>query len=403
MTGAAGAGPRIEALDVLRGLAVLGVLAVNAQAFAMPWPWFVQTALHPPATAADAAAYAVVTIFFQGKFIALFSMLFGVSLFLVGGADPSGGGRLRRRLLWLAVFGLIHGALIWYGDVLLLYALTGALVMAARSWRPRTLIVSGLVVLAVFGALELLGTVAVLALQADGTAQVSSADFTPAVAQALAEDGGYRGGFGGSLQANIRDWLMMWSLVNPSSVLLVGPLMLLGLGLFKAGVFTGEASPGVYRGFLTAGAAFLAVTAGLTAWEVRSGYGGAPAVLAAVVNDTLAPLATLAYIALIAPRTARGGLRGAARLLAPVGRMAFTNYLAQSVIMTVLFYGGRGPGLFGSVDRGGLLAVAACVWLLQILWSRWWLRRFAYGPMEWLWRSLTEGRRLPLRLGAQAG
>lgn len=395
--------PRMETLDVLRGLAVLGILVVNAPFFAMPWPWTVQIDSHPPVGALDTAAWGLGQVFFDGKFISMFSLLFGVSIFLVGGerADKPAGSRLRRRLFWLLAIGLIHGVAIWYGDILVSYALAGFVVLLARSWPPRQLIVTGLVILGLFGLLSLLGVLAVLVLPAEA-AQSQTDLFRGVEAAALAPDGGYPGGFAASLRANARDWSTLLVFVTLPSLFLVAPLMLIGLGSFKTGVFTGEASPRVYGRLVAAGSTFLAILAALTLWQVSTGHASPAREVVDAVNGVFAPLVTLAYIGLIVPRLARGGLGWLARLLAPVGRMAFTNYLTQSLIMTALFYGGRGPGLFAEVERAGLLAIVAGVWGLQIVWSRWWLSRFAYGPFEWLWRSLTEGRAVPMRGAAYA-
>ncbi len=400
MTDTAVAPARIETLDVLRGLALLGILAVNAPFFAMPWVWSVQLDTHPPATPWDAVAWWTVSVFFEGKFISLFSMLFGVSLFLIGRerSDRDAGARLRRRLSWLLVFGLIHGAAIWYGDILLTYAVAGFIVMLMRSWSARTLLTVGVSVLALMTVLTVAGTLAGEAFPTPpGATAGQDRFFADAIAKALSADGGYRGGFDDSLAANARDWSLYLLVAALPGMLFVVPLMLIGLGLFKAGVFTGEAPPAVYRSLRAAGAAYLLLLGVLTAMTAQADYRGLARGLADGLNSFLAPLASLAYLSVIVPAVSRGGLRPIAGLLAPVGRMAFTNYLTQSIMMTAIFYGGRGPGLFGEVERAAQLGIVAAIWGLQIAWSRWWLARYAYGPFEWLWRSLTEGRRVPIR------
>ena len=140
------AGARIQTLDVLRGVAVLGILAVNAGAFALPMDAAMAPEQSPfPLSGSSAAAYWLVEVFFRQKFVTLFSMLFGVSIFLVGGErrDQARGRVLRRRLLWLGLFGLIHGLAFWYGDILLLYAWSGLFVMLMRSMPARRLILFG--------------------------------------------------------------------------------------------------------------------------------------------------------------------------------------------------------------------------------------------------------------------
>ena len=130
---------RIATLDLIRGLAVLGILAVNAEGFAATFSAYGSPGLWPfPNVGASAAAKWIIDAFFHQKFISLFSMLFGASIFLVGGErDERGaeerGRRLRRRLFWLFVFALFHGLALWWGDVLLLYAWSGVFVMLALS------------------------------------------------------------------------------------------------------------------------------------------------------------------------------------------------------------------------------------------------------------------------------
>src|SRR5690606_37705908 len=152
---------RIHNLDMLRGWAILGILAVNAVSFA--WPVELTMAESPPPGAlsyADQVALWVTDVFFADKMRTLFTMLFGVSVFLVGGerSDPARGKALVRRLIWLGVFGIIHGALLWYGDILLHYAYCGLLMMLMRSWSARRLLwVGGMITL-------LWGVVATLAM-----------------------------------------------------------------------------------------------------------------------------------------------------------------------------------------------------------------------------------------------
>ena len=138
---------RIPSLDVIRGFAVLGILAVNAAYFAAPWQTGINPALAPLTVTDDTLnAWLAMHVFFEAKCITLFSMLFGVSIYLVGGERDEESGRgevLVRRLLWLLAFGLVHATLIWNGDILVTYALAGLLVGLARSWSPIRLMITG--------------------------------------------------------------------------------------------------------------------------------------------------------------------------------------------------------------------------------------------------------------------
>jgi len=378
--------PRIAFLDALRGLGVLGILAVNVSFMAATFEQTVVPQAWPfPNDGASLVAWFVVHVFFESKFITLFSLLFGASAWLVGGppGDAARAGALRRRLAWLALFGLLHGAFVWYGDVLLDYAVAGVLVLACRGWSARRLLAAG-------G----LGLLAGLVLMTLAPPLLGLATLVPGAAPPPAA---FQGSFAASLQANVVTWAQYRALVAFFTLPYCAPLMLLGLGLFKAGVLGGEADARVYRAGLLAGAIALALHAAATLDWVRSGFaGGMPAARDELLLNLTSPFVAFAYLSALA-LARRGRL---ARLLAPLGRMAFSNYIAQSLLVTALTYGGRGPGWFDRLDRPALALVVVGVWALQAAWSHWWLQRFASGPLEWAWRGLTWRRRMPWRVGA---
>ncbi|MFC5372133.1 DUF418 domain-containing protein [Brevundimonas faecalis] len=381
---------RIHTLDVLRGAAVLGILAVNAVAFALPMAAEMAPEQSPfPLIGASAVAKWVVETFFHQKFVTLFSMLFGVSIWLVGGngQEPSRERVLRRRLMWLAAFGLIHGLAFWYGDILLLYAWAGVFVMLMRRMEARPLILIGV------GATLALATLqaAVVWGAAGGFSPLQEeANASGVVAASIAA---YRSGWPGALIENLKSWAFLQSASLMAYVFATIPLMMLGLGLFKTGFFHGRIPTWIYLSLIGAGGAVLTLLGVLEWLNLVQGreLGGWNEVVASY------PLIiTLAYASLLILLTTRG-VGWLRRLLAPVGRMAFTNYLTQTLIMTTLFYMPWGPRLMGQVDYPGQWAVVIAVWALQLIWSPLWLARFRMGPLEWLWRSLSYGRRLPLR------
>ncbi|WP_255567913.1 DUF418 domain-containing protein [Brevundimonas sp. PAMC22021] len=392
---------RIATLDLIRGLAVLGILAVNADGFAATFGAYGSADLWPfPNEGATAISKWIIDAFFHQKFISLFSMLFGASIFLVGGErDERGaeerGRRLRRRLFWLFVFALFHGLALWWGDVLLLYAWAGLFVMLARSWPVRRLAVVGALLFGLFAGLQILGPLALQFAPAETQAEVmASMHPTPErIAAVQAETADARGSLAGAYRQNLKGWT---SLQGPSVMFFVFPtvgLMMIGLALLKSGFLGGARSARVYVATAAAGALALAVVAWLS-W--RQTMEGADILVAGGIEFLLNPLIGVGYAACLILLW-KAGRAGALSPLAAAGRMAFTNYLTQSLIMTTLFYGGRGLGLMGQVDRPALWAIVAAVWVLQLAWSVLWLRRFQMGPLEWLWRSLTVGQRLPIR------
>lgn len=395
---AVAAGGRIDSLDAARGLAVLGILAVNAISFAMPMAVYPAPHLSPfPLEGASALGWAAMHVGFERKFVALFSMLFGVSLYLVGGErqDAERTRLLQRRLGWLALIGLIHGVVFWFGDILLLYAVCGFVVMAARSWSGKRLLIAGAMIW--FG----LGVAYALLM---GSLSFAPAEIQTEVAASMAMGGqdavlasiaAYRESGWSATWNNFISWAAM----QPNALIAFGPstvgLMMAGLGLYKLRFWTGGWPAWTYLALIGA-AAVLLTGAGLHALTMLIEGFPFPAYMNRWVNDIFAPVIALGYVSVLILLLKRG----AAALLWPLraaGRMAFTNYLTQTLIMTTIFYVGRGLGWFGLVDWPGLWAIVASVWLAQLIWSPLWLSRFNYGPLEWVWRSLTLGRRVPIR------
>lgn len=375
---------RIAALDVIRGVAVLGILPVNAAYFAGSWRHALNPTLPPLDVAGpDLWAWAIPHVFFEGKFIALFSMLFGVSVFLVG---EGGGAVLRRRLFWLAAFGALHGALIWSGDVLLLYAVCGIVLYLLRGLPALTLGVSGAALVAASAAFSMLQGLALQSVQGGDLADLREAIWAPSAEELRALAAAYGGTLGSAARANFDSWLEFATLGVPLTAPRTIGLMMLGLALFKSGFFEARWPRPLYAACIALAAAALALIAAQALENARRGFPFLYMYAQGMsVNATLAPVVSLGYAAglvLLAQRAALSALRA-------VGRMAFTNYIAQSLIMTTLLWGGRGFGLYGHIDRAGLMAIVAAVWIAQLIWSPLWLKAFAYGPLEAMWRRLS--------------
>ena len=392
-------GDRIFNLDMLRGWAILGILAVNAMAFAWPIAVEFSQGVHPYAqTTANLTGDWVTTVFFQDKFRTLFTMLFGVSVFLVGGErdNEARGQLLRRRLFWLGLFGLIHGLAFWYGDILLHYAYCGLLMMLMRSWSARRLLWIGGGVTALWTALAiggaLLWPMLESALGPEFAAKAASGGPGGSVADVMAIVEQVRSGYVPALLQNLQAWVMVqgFSLfLIPASV----PLMMIGLGLFKSGYLSGRAPAWLYVLMTLIGAADLAVLGYAEGTHVTGGTLPVEGLAAAAAGS--ATLITLGYASLLILMS-RFGLRGLTGVLVPVGQMAFTNYLTQTLIMVSLFYMPWGPLWYGTMGPGALWGVVGAVWLAQLIWSPLWLARFRMGPLEWLWRCLSYGRWIPL-------
>lgn len=391
-------GGRIDSLDAARGLAILGILAVNVISYAMPMAVYPSPNLSPfPLEGASALGWATMHVGFERKFIALFSMLFGVSIFLVGGehGDAMRSRLLSRRLGWLSLIGLIHGLAFWYGDVLLLYAVCGFIAMRIRSWSGRTLLIVGASVWFGLG-LAYAGAMAALAYAPpDVLAEVRTSMAMGGAEGVRATIAAYREGTLAGTWQNFQ----AWAVLQPNSLIGFGPstigLMLAGLGLFKLGFWTGRWPVWAYLALVVVAGVLLAGAAAHARAMLAQDF-PFPQYMSRPVNDLFAPVIALGYVSALILLIRFG----AGALLTPLkaaGRMAFTNYLTQTLIMTTIFYVGRGLGWFGLLDWPALWALVAAVWALQLIWSPLWLARFQYGPFEWLWRSLTQGRRVPIR------
>ena len=381
---------RIVLLDALRGLGVLGILLCNAPDFAVIPALSESVSRWPHGTGPETlGVWAVTQWLFQRKFVTLFSMLFGVSLFLVGGdrTDPQRSATLVRRLAWMAVFGLLHGFAIWYGDILLSYALAGFAMLKARSWSTGRLLKTGVAIWSILSLLFIVGPI----LSTFEPAASTAARMAKAGAIHAQQTAAFSGDAWASLVGNAQERLQRLA-GEPVIVLMTSALMMIGLGCFKAGVLTGEASDRTYRRLIAWGLLALAAVGGLIAWALASHLSKLALATFSGVQIATAPLTTLAYVGLMVfAARSKGLLSKIPQVLAPVGRMAFTNYIAQSLIMGAIFYGGRGLSLFGKVDRPALAAITVGVWIVQILWSHWWMARHDAGPLEWVWRRLYRG------------
>jgi uncharacterized protein len=392
---------RIVLLDSLRGLAVLGILLCNIPVTCVPeavseslvywphgqnpatlWVWFITQAL------------------FQQKFYTLFSMLFGASILLVGG---EGGDRSRtvilvRRLVSLLAIGLFHGFAICKVDVLSFYAMVGLLALLVRSWPAGRLLKAGI---GLHVGLSLWMGFTFLQRMGHASGPMPAQALARANAENQLTTAHYSGSFLQSLTQNAHDyWAFFsgsWASLPPRWPLLVLALMLMGMGLYKKGVLSGKVSAAAYRIFVGAGLGALLVTGfAFAMYVVVPDHPRTLSVLARWIQSATAPVVSLGYVGLMVMAAQAKVWRAIPAVLAPAGQMAFTNYLAQSVIMTVLFYGGRGPTLFNKVDRPALALIVVVIWTTQILWSRWWMARFTMGPLEWLWRLAYRGP-MPLR------
>ncbi len=365
---------RLLVLDVLRGFALFGVLLVNMVDFS-------SSALMPGYSAPqwdtlnqiiDVGVYLLAVT----KFYLLFSFLFGVGFALQMGRMQERGRAFvpfyLRRLAVLLVIGLLHSIFIWRGDILMVYALMGVILLFVRNLSNRVLIGTAVVIL--IASFVLAGMVIsegdpVIGRQAAEIYQ--HGDYLDILAHRLTEPGD-----------------AAFVIGQVPSVLV---MFLLGLIIGRSGILQ---QPDVYRPFLRRWM-FPSLLIGLVfnvafviGWREHNSS------LAAVGMHIGAPALSFFYASVILLNFER------LRALAPVGQMALTNYLTHSIVCTTIFYG-YGFGLYDQVTPLGQLALVVLIYGTQIIFSGWWMRRFRFGPMEWVWRSLTYGKAQPIRRSQQ--
>ncbi|WP_284124523.1 DUF418 domain-containing protein [Parerythrobacter aestuarii] len=406
-------GTRLVSLDFIRGIAVLGILFANITAFGHPFMVYIWPEAMPGgATLGDKLVWLFQYVVIDHKMRGLFTLLFGAGMMLfMERAWARGSTRWLqfRRLLWLLLFGMIHYYLIWFGDILQLYAVWGIVALTTMKWKAKTQLVVSLV-------LYVLGTVAFTGLMGS---QYYFAENPQVAAQFLDEE---------QLEqlANVESetleevaetveryqtqsyaGFVTHQVLEETDQNLVGlafglfetiGMILMGMALYRFGFFSGAFDSAKMRKWgwigLLGGAG---TSAALGLWVYVADF---PLMLTFFVFQGLMMLPRLAFVlglaALLvewAPRASESWL--GQRFIA-AGRMAFSNYLGTSIVMLFLFHGWA-LGLFGQLHRIELFGIVLASWTVMLLWSKAWLERFRYGPLEWLWRCLTYWRLFPFK------
>lgn len=401
---------RIASLDLIRGIAVLGILTINIAGFSGPMSASLSPNLPQPGSATDLLVYASNMILFEGKMRALFTILFGASLvLLIQRADDRGafGDLLQfRRLGWLALFGLLHLFLFWWGDILFAYALSGILLLFLKDMKLKTLLISALgmfLIWHVAGTGMSMGEVANEYRVLAGTASASDierySDYRDAADRSTqAELAQYHAGFISQLHTRLTSYPLR---PLESAFTTLGetlPLMMIGVFLLRSGFFSGgwarkRLQLTAWAGCITGLGLTLALVALVWSADFAPMTMTAALMYWAAVPHLLMAMGYAAIFVLAANRIAR---TAAGRLLSAAGRMALSNYLGTTMVMTAIFYG-WGLNLIGTIDRAGQWGFVLLGWALMLGLSGLWLSRFRRGPLEWLWRCLTEGRILANR------
>lgn len=417
---------RFASIDLLRGIALLGILTMNIGTFAFIEADFFNPTVLNQYSGANRIVWLINHFVFDMKMMSIFSMLFGAGIILMTGRAAARGrspaGFHYRRMGWLLLFGVLHAYLLWYGDILFLYAVCGMLVFPLRKLAPKWLFILGALVMLIAIPINMgvgfgLGYVRDQALEAQAAldaGQTLSGDqeemlqmwsemrpgFDPTPEQIEAETAEQLSDYGTIFVRRVPQSLMMQTfLLVTWGIWRVCGLMLIGMALMKLGAF---AAAWNNRRYLATAAIAYAIGYPLVYFGWRrmdaSGFDFIQTYsLDWHFNYAGSVLVAIGHACLVMLWFRSGGLAFLQRLLANVGRMAFSNYILQSLICTTLFYG-YGFGLFGSLERWQLGLVVVGVWAINVVFSAMWLAHFRYGPLEWLWRSLTYAKLQPMRL-----
>ncbi len=398
---------RVEIIDLLRGIALLGILVVNIPIMNAPFVTEIgQFSLWTDP--ANKTAMWVIKFFFTGKFYTLFSMLFGIGFyFFLKKADENAVLPLfKRRLWWLLAFGILHVVLLWYGDILVFYALFGFLLILFRKKSNKSLVIWAISILLIPIALSTLFVLLIkmASMVPEAAAEMdasfveanvrmselleralivySSGSFLEIVAMRLEE---YRNILGG----------IFFFFPN------VLAMFLIGVVLARKKVFENlEANRAFFRKlFLYSLPLALAGNWIYATYAAQSSFIDMSwmMVLTLAAHGFGGPAMTFVYIAVVAHIYDKGYFKNLTMAIAKTGRMALTNYLTQSLIATTIFFS-YGLGLYGQVNVWQGMLLAFGIYAIQVVWSHYWLQHYRFGPMEWLWRTLTYRKKQKLRI-----
>lgn len=379
-------GNRVEALDLLRGVALLGIFIANMLLFHSPYlyidpyTWF--------STPSDVTTYKWINIFVEASFYPIFAMLFGYGLNMQYEKaienKTSFAPVMARRLGILLGFGLLHAIFIWSGDVLFTYALMGFIMIAfvriPKKWvLPIAAIIyiipSGIMVAATY----FLGKLSSNA-NLEGYADIHQIE--------LSISAYAHGTFAEIMSFRFFEWLLMGLVSTLTGFFIVLPLILIGAGLSKWKVMERASEMKGRIAVVTV----VALTAGI--WMKSAPYWGQPGMATKLLQQLFGgPIVAAGYVGLILLLFQIPLFRKISRPISKAGRMSLTTYITQSIVATLIFYG-YGFGMYGKVDLATGTWIAVGVFAIQVIFAELWLMKFKMGPLEWLWRKGTYGKNL---------
>ncbi|MGX5173244.1 DUF418 domain-containing protein [Aliikangiella sp. IMCC44653] len=381
---------RITALDFIRGIAIFGILIMNVQSFGNVFASYFNPTVNGDFAGINLATWFITNLFFEQKFYTIFSMLFGAGICLMASnaqtKNQSPAKIHYRRSFWLLVFGFCHGYLIWYGDILATYGIVALFVYFSWQKSVKFLYWMGSSLIAVLALFMLLGYATI---PPEEVAKMQL-DFIPTQQKIDKVTAAYQAGWGENFAQRAESMQMMLGYMAFGSFRIAGGMML-GMALYKQGILTAKRSRAFYYKLATWGILVGILVVGYGTWLLyQSGFVSVKEVQMklSLFNYLGSVILAIGYIGLFNVIYLSDGLKGLKMRLQAVGQMAFSNYITQSLVCTFIFYG-FGLGLFGQLSRFEMVIVAIALFVAQLFYSKWWLERFYYGPLEWGWRCLT--------------
>lgn len=417
---------RLTSVDTLRGFAVLGILVMNIYAYGLPHMAYSNPTVIGGFTGLDRIAWWISHLFFSFKVMPIFSMLFGAGLVLMHERFALKGISFRRfwyrRILWLMLIGAVHGYLLWIGDILFLYSICGLFLYLFRKKSVKKLFIAAAIFYIIVFIPGLAGgyyfgmvrdtILPEIERKIEAGEELTAGEkahrerweetkkhYDPSPEELKENIETYRNGYIGIFRHRAPLYFM-----STTAMLIVGSfwptmgLMLAGMAFMKLGVFSASRSKRFYLIL-----AVIGYCAGLPL-----AYFSARGMIAhdfsfvekfridSPLNLLGGPLVSLGHIGLVMFACRSGIIAGLRKRLSAAGRMALSNYIGQTLICTFVFYG-YGLGLYASIGRAGLMLIVIGVWIVELIVSPLWLGSFRFGPLEWLWRTLTYGDRQPMR------
>lgn len=380
-------GNRIDALDMLRGFALLGIFIANMLTFHSPYFYIDPHSYF--STPGDMASYKIINIFVEASFYPIFAMLFGYGLNMQYEKAIANGTSyvpmMARRLAILLGFGLIHALFVWSGDVLFSYALMGFIMIAAvripKKWlmwiAAIVYLIPTLLFIGLIYALYKLDPNQLM----DGFVDIQQIE--------LAITAYAHGSYGEALVFRMTEWLLVGFANSLLGVFMILPLIMIGAAFSKRKLFERAAE---WKGRIAV-VGLIALVAGvfIKSWPYIDGHNYYNTLIQQLIGG---PILAIGYACVIILLCQLPIFMTIFRPISKAGRMSLTTYLTQSIVATLLFYG-YGFGLYGKVDieTGSLIAVG--IFVIQVIFAELWLLKFRMGPFEWLWRKGTYGKSMP--------